>query len=604
MDNQPMTSFTSQFSPLSFPDLGLVRFPDVSISAEDKAAVGLKATASNVDFLKHLTWDGLQKRRAKGQLDGYTDEQLVEQLKVEFSTFLKTGVHDYLLMVWDINRWADQQGIVRGWGRGSAASSLTLYAIGITNVNPLRHKLNFPRFLSEARMKPIIKDGVIYVDGKSAPDIDCDYQYGRRAEVVHYMEGKYAGRTSKISTRMELTGKMALKDAVKTYQNYSEDDAKRVSDMIEARFGKVQGLAEAKEKNEEVIKWLGLSAANREVYAIAMAIEGLAVGKGQHPSGVFVSYHPLDGNVPTELSKTGDVVTTYDMETVAGLGCKNDVLGVRTLDLVANTAALVGVPLDSISVDDPAIYDYLNRPQHAYMGIFQIEEGTTKEAVVKVGPRDIDALSACLAVSRPGALRFLDQYAHYVRTGEFKTIYPAVDEALKATGNILVFQEQITRVCVEVFGLDAISADSVRYAIGKKKREEMVKWESVLRTKGKERNIPEDVVQYFWDVCNASADYLFVQCLAPDTVVETLDGDKMMYEVVVGDKVKAYDVAQNKEHYVPVEAIIPGETELYEVELEDGRLIRASAEHRFLCEDHQMRPLKEVILKGLRVMTD
>lgn len=506
-----MDPFTSQFAPLSYPNLGLVRFPDVSISAEDKAAIGLRATASNVDFLRYLTWEGIQKRRAARQLDGYTDDQIVEQLKVEFSTFAKTGVHDYLLMVWDINRWADQQGIMRGWGRGSAASSLTLFALQITHVNPLRHKLNFPRFLSEARMKPVVKDGVIYVDGKSAPDIDCDYQFGRREEVVHYMERKYAGRTSKISTRLELTGKMALKDAVKVYWEASEDDARRVSDMIEARFGKVQSLADAKEKNEVVQAWLKDNPRHQEVYAIAMSIEGLATTKGQHPSGVFVSYHPLDGNVPTELSKTGDAVTSYDMETVAGLGIKADILGVRSLDLVVNTAKMVGLDVQSLNVDDPAIYEYLNRPEAAFSGLFQIESGTTKEAVVKVGPKDIDAFGVCIAISRPGALKYLDQYAEYSRKGTLKTIYPSIDDVLRVTGNVLVYQEQITQICNEVFGLSLIDADQVRYAVGKKKKEEMAKWEPVLYANGRERGIPDTVVKYFWDVCNASADYLFVK---------------------------------------------------------------------------------------------
>jgi DNA polymerase-3 subunit alpha len=599
-----MDSFSDQFSKLSFPDLGLVRFPDVAISDEDKALVGLRARASNIEFLKYLTWEGVQRRRAEGKLEGFTDAQIVETLKMEFATFEKTGVHDYLLMIWDINRWADKQGIIRGWGRGSAASSFTLFALRITNVNPLRHRLNFPRFLSEARMKPVIKDGVIYVDGKSAPDVDCDYQYGRRPEVVHYVEQKYAGRTSKISTRLELTGKMALKDAVKTYLEYGEEEAKRVSDMIEARFGKVQSLSEAKEKNDDVKAWLAQSERNREVYALAMAIEGLAVGKGQHPSGVFVCYHPLDGNIPVELAKNGDVVTTYDMETVAGLGIKADILGVRTLDLVADTAVMAGEDIDAIDVNSSVIYEYLGRAQNAYMGLFQIEEGTTKEATVKVGPQNIDDLSAVLAVSRPGALKHLDQYANYVRNGELKTIYPAVDEVLKSTGNVLVFQEQITRVCMTVFGMDPISADSVRYAVGKKKKEEMAKWEQVLRDNGKARGVPPNVVQYFWDVCNASADYLFVHCLSPDTIVDTPQGPRCMYEIVPGDMVKAYDVAADKEHYVKVTQVIPNEVEVYEVELEDGRKITASLDHRFMCEDKQMHPLKDVILKGLRVLTD
>lgn len=516
-------TFTSQFAPLSFPNLGLVRFPDVKVAPEERVSLGVKRNASNTELLKHLAWTGYLAREAKGAFKGIPRERAVAQFKTEFATFEKTGVVDYLLLVWDIVRWAQREGIVTGWGRGSAGGSLTNYCLGIVKVNPLRHNLNFPRFLSEARMKPVIKDGVTYVDGKSAPDIDMDFQYGRRADVVRYIETKYAGHTCKISTRMELTGKMALKDALKVYAGYSEEEAKRVSDFIEARFGKVQSLHEAQEKNEDIQRWLK-DPANVEVYAIALAIEGLAIAKGQHPSGVFISYEPLDGNMPVELSKTKETVTSFDMETVAGLGIKVDCLAVRSLDLVANTAAMVGEKMDDIDLDDPLIYTYL-RERETYVGLFQIEEGTTKEATVKIKPRHLTDLSAVLAISRPGAMKYIDQFATYVRTGEIKPFYPTIDAILAETGGALIMQEQITAICREAFGLSDIDADQVRYAVGKKKREEMAKWEPSINEGGRKRSVPEGVIKAFWDVCNASADYQFCKahsveyaCLTAATV--------------------------------------------------------------------------------------
>ncbi len=505
-----MSTFTDQFTPLAFPGLGLVRFPEVKVSHEERIALGAPPKCSNANLLRHLAWAGYQALKAKGKFSTISEAQVVAQLKMEFETFEKTGVYDYLLMVWDINRWADANHIMRGWGRGSAASSLVLYLIGITKVNPIRHNLNFPRFISEARMKPVIKGGVVYVDGKAAPDIDCDYEFGRRVEVVRYIEGRYPGRVCKICTRLELTGKMALKDTLKIYQGYTQDDAQKVSDLIESRFGKVQDLHEAREKNKDIKDWLAVSPANRDAYEVAMAIEGLAYAKGMHPSGVFINYDLLDGNIPMELSgKTKEIMASFDMETIAQLGIKVDILGVRTLDLVADTARLAHIPLDDIDVEDPSIYEYLNKTGN-YVGLFQIEDGTTKEAVVKVGPKDIDALSVCLAISRPGAFRYLDQYADYSRNGTIKPIHPTIDLALKDTGNVLVYQEQITRICNEVFGLSLVDADQVRYAVGKKKREEMAKWEPVLDANGVSRNVPPEVIKYFWSVCSASADYLFV----------------------------------------------------------------------------------------------
>ncbi len=502
--------FTDQFSQLSFPLMGLVRFPTVTISPEDRKTLRLKPNVSNREILRQLAWAGYLAREARGKFVGISREQVIAQFKTEFATFDKTGVIPYLLLIWDVNYWSDKQGIVRGFGRGSAGGSLTNFCLGITDVNPLHHNLDFPRFISEARMKPIVKDGVTYIDGKSAPDIDVDYQYLRRADVVKYVETKYAGHTCKISTRMELTGKMALKDTLKVYAGYTEDAAKQVSGFIEARFGKVQTLHEAKEKNEDIQKWLKINPTNARIYEIAMAIEGAPVGKGQHPSGVFISYAPLEGSIPIELSKDKEVVTSFDMETVSGLGIKADILGLRTLDLVAGAAALAGIKVEDIDVNDPIIYDYL-QTKSTFVGLFQIEEGTTKDAVQQVGPRNIEDLIACVAISRPGAYKNLPTYVAYVRRGELKSIHPAIDAVLKETGNVLIYQEQITAICRDVFGMSGIDADQVRYAVSKKKKEEMAKWESVLREQGKKKSIPDSVIQYFWDVCNASADYLFVR---------------------------------------------------------------------------------------------
>lgn len=501
-------TFLSQFAPYKFPLLGLVRLPQILIEPEAKKALGLRVNASNTAYLKSLAWNGYLAKVKSGQFVDFTEQEVKERLQMEFTVFEKTGIIDYLLLVWDILTWCDKEGIARGPGRGSVCGSLSCYFLGITKINSLKHQLNFTRFLSEARAKPKIVDGVIYADGKNLCDIDSDISFVDRPRVIQYVEQRHAGKTSKISTRLQLTGKTALKDVLKAYLSYNETQAKSVTDSIEAIFGKVEDLDKAIDKHKELKDWTAERPENHRAYAIARMIEGLNLGKGQHPSGVFISYSPLDGNIPTELAKTKDVVTSYDMNVAATLGIKIDLLGLRSTDLITEACRLAGIRDEDIDVNHPSVYEYLGISD-LYYGLFQVEDGLTKQVVQRVKPKNVDSLAACLALSRPGSLRFIDDFVKFSLEGVFKPIFPAIDAILKTTGNILLYQEQINRICQEVYGMSAVDSDEVRRAIGKKIKEDMAKWEPVLYANGKDRGIPEDVTKYFWDVCNASADYLF-----------------------------------------------------------------------------------------------
>lgn len=501
-------TFTSYFTPYSFPLLGLVRLPKMDINPEDKVKVGLKPTASNLRYLQQLAWIGYQQRRDSGRFKGFSEVQVKERLKMEFEVFEKTGIVDYLLLIWDILNWCDRENIPRGPGRGSVCGSLSCFFLGITKIDSLKHKLNFTRFLSEARAKPKVIDGITYVDGKNLCDIDSDISFVERPRVLAYIEQRHAGRTCKIATRLQLTGKMALKDVLKTYLEYDETQAKVVTDNVEAHFGKVEDLEKALRLRDDLKAWVAASSQNKIAFGIARGLEGLNTTKGQHPSGVFISYDLLDGNIPVELSKNKEITTSYDMNVAVTLGIKGDFLGLRSVDLIEMAAKQAGIKADDIDVNHPTLYDFLDKSE-LYGGLFQIEDGLTKQVVRKVGPRNVDSLAACLALSRPGSLRYIDDYVAFVKQGTFKPIYPSIDEILLSTGNILLYQEQINEVGQKVYHLSAVDADEVRRAIGKKVKEDMAKWEPVLYENGKTHMIPESVTKYFWDVCNASADYLF-----------------------------------------------------------------------------------------------
>jgi len=294
---------------------------------------------------------------------------------MEFEVFEKTGVIDYLLLLHDIFGWCDKNNILRGPGRGSAAGSFALYLIGLTSVNPFDHNLNFTRFLSEARAKPKYIDGVMYADGKTMADFDGDISFLGRPKVIERLEKDFAGKTCKISTTQYLTGKMALKDTLKSYLGYHESEAKLVSGLVEAVFGKVESLDKAYSNHAELKKWAD---ANPEGWRVAKSLEGLIRTSGIHASGMLISYYPIEEVMPTQLSDSDELVSAYDMDVALTAFVKADLLGLRTLDVIEECCKTAGFDHKKIDINDPAIYEYLQKNDN-YYGLFQIEEGANQE---------------------------------------------------------------------------------------------------------------------------------------------------------------------------------------------------------------------------------
>lgn len=503
-----MSKFSESFEPYQLPAFERgVRLPEVKVPQSDRAAIQLGGSTTNLEYLKKLCWTKCCAKIASGQIK-QSKEECANRLKIEFEVFIKTGVIDYLLLLLDIFGWCDKNDIPRGVARGSAAGSFALFCLDLISINALDHGLHFTRFLNEARVKPKMVDGTIYVDGSKIADFDGDISYVHRPRVIERIEKDYAGRTAKISTVQYLTGKMAVKEALKSYLEYSEEEAREVTNNIEALFGKVQTISEAYEKSP---KFKEFADENPKVIAIARKIEGLVNAFGVHASGILISHSDIQKLIPLELSsndKSLSVVSGYAMEHVLTVIAKIDALGLRTADLIDLVCKKAGIRSGTINVNNPSIYRFYETNSDFY-GLFQIEDGLTKQVIRRVKPKNIDQLASCISISRPGSLRYIDDYVKFVQTGERKLIHPLVDDLLKPTGGLILYQEQINTICQSVYGLSAVDADEVRYAIGKKKREEMKKWEPIIYAAGKEKNIPEEVTKWFWDTCNASADYLF-----------------------------------------------------------------------------------------------
>lgn len=588
-----------------------VIMPDIVIDPAHRAVAGAEPDCTNAAFLKQLCRVGFKAKLA--HLDAAQRKVYGERVTFELGTIETLGFTNYILMVWDICRFADEKGIPRGPGRGSVGSSLVSYLTGITELDPITNGLFFSRFLSKARAKKTVVDGVEYVDGKLVPDIDCDFSYYRRVEILTYLEQRYPGQTSKLLTTTTFTSKILIKDVLKVYEGADERTANDASDLIEKVHGIPQELEDAmgfnaadmkpevkeKLKNPRLIEW---ATYHREAMDIAMALTGLNRGEGQHASAVLICAYPIRDLMPLQLSSDKELTSAYDMYSAGEIVMKMDILGLRTLDVIDEACRLINVKRSSIDVNDPSVYAQLQDFRYRY-GVFQLETFAQGTAAAKVKPRDFDQLSAVLAIARPGAIAHLDRFVKYVNEGLYIPTDPLIDEVLRPTGGIAAYQEQLLAMAHKL-GMSVDECEQLRRAVGRKLPEEIKLYKEKIYAAAVANGHSRELADLIWQIAEDSAGYSFNKCLAPDTVVETPDGDRMMHEIKPGDMVRAYDIAKSVDHDVKVLAVHESEADLYEVEFKDGHVLRCSLDHKLLCSDGVMRPLEVVLADGWEVVTD
>lgn len=509
VDNLDNTSFDNYFTnyKIDILDNG-IRLPKVEITEEQKLKVGLDSSADNNTYFKHLIYDGYKKIILNNPEKAAKKDIYINQIKEEMAIFKKLHLVDYMLLVADFISHCKSNDIPVGPGRGSSAGSIIAYLTNIVDVDPIERELFFSRFMSESRVKVNKVDDIVYLTGSIA-DVDSDVCYHRRKEVIKYLQDKYPNRTSKIGTLTTLSGKIVIKEVSKILLNYSEIDSKYLSDMIDRVFGKVVPLKQAYEEVANFKKWVDL---NKEAYDIARLLENLIHNRGQHASGLLISYDPINSIIPItrgiDSNKEEYFASAYDMESVGNILCKIDILGLKTLSNLAEMSKITNIKYKDIDVNYPETYNFIRNSEN-YHGLFQIEKGLGKNTVLKVKPKNLEELSSCLAVGRPGSMKFVDDLAKYTNTGEYLQNYELLDKYLKTTGGIIIYQEQINQICQHVYKMKPEDASLVEYAIRKKKKEDMAKWEPILYKQGELNNIPKEATDKFWSTCINSADYLF-----------------------------------------------------------------------------------------------
>ena len=448
--------------------------------------------------LRAYTFAGLEQKIEGGyiSLDTHNKEDYTARAEYELSVIESMGFTDYILIVRDYVTYAKTHGIAVGPGRGSGAGSLVNYLIGITDVDPLRFDLLFERFLNPERV--------------SMPDIDVDFCYERRDEVLRYVSEHYgAEHVAQIVTFGTMAARAAIRDVGRVFgMSYAEVD--RVANLVPRAIGVT--LADALKQKE--LKVLYESDANvARLIDTARALEGMPRHASTHAAGVVITDKEVSSYVP--LSVNGDtIVTQFDMDTVAELGLvKFDFLGLRYLTIIADAERMVraSVPdfdIKKIPYDDKKTYALISEGRTD--GVFQLESKGMKQVLMRLCPDSIDDVIAAIALYRPGPMDSIPQYIER-RHGRDKSEYknPALERILGKTYGCIVYQEQVMEIFREIAGYSLGKADIVRRAMSKKKASVMEAERQVFVGGAMERGMTEaDAVALFEDMASF-ASYAF-----------------------------------------------------------------------------------------------
>jgi len=506
--------FTKKFKKIDLPLHG-VRLPSFQISGDLRERLGASESEDNMKILRRLCYEGYEKRTLAKQIDPLKAKEHTDRTEHELKTMEELGFVDYMLLTWDVINFCKESNIPVGLGRGSAAGSFVLYLLGVTNLDPIKYGLFFERFISKIRAKKKVVDGVTYLDGNLMVDVDNDVCYYNRQRVLEYIDNKFKGKTAKILTLNTLSGKLLTKECGKIVASKSEAEMNMVSALIPKIFGQVKDLEEAYEEVPEFKEWCD-KIENKEAYRIALKLRGLIKNKSVHASGILLSYDELEDSCPVELTSDKSVVSSFDMNWVSLFNVKLDILGLRSVSVVDDVCNQIGIKVEDINLEDPIIYRELQDLESPH-GLFQIEADTNYRVCQKVKPKNLEELSAVLALGRPGALAFVDQYASYANHDIYEAIHPLFDDILKSTGGVALYQEQMMQMAHKIgFTLD--EAEILRRIVGKKKVKEVRQWKKKIRKKVEENRLSEewtggkgnvDVGDVLWGVLEDSANYSF-----------------------------------------------------------------------------------------------
>ena len=450
------------------------------------------------EYLNKLCFEGLEERYHP------VTEQLKERLNYELSTIKNMGYVDYFLIVWDFIKYARDNGIMVGPGRGSAAGSLVSYTLGITKLDPIKYDLLFERFLNPERV--------------SMPDIDVDFCFERRQEVIDYVVRKYGkDRVVQIVTFGTLAARGVIRDVGRVLDMpYAQVDT--IAKMIPSELNIT--IDKALDMNPELKKAYDEQDDIRYLIDMAKRLEGLPRHTSMHAAGVVISQKDVDEYVPLSRAQDGSITTQFTMTTLEELGLlKMDFLGLRTLTVIQNAVNLIqqdtGIRLD-IDYDDKKVLDSLGTGRCD--GVFQLESAGMKNFMKELKPQSLEDVIAGISLYRPGPMDFIPQYIRGKnRPDTIRYDCPQLEPILQPTYGCIVYQEQVMQIVRNLAGYTLGRSDLVRRAMSKKKASVMEKERQNFVYGNEEegvpgciaRGIPEKTANKIYDDMTDFAKYAF-----------------------------------------------------------------------------------------------
>jgi DNA polymerase-3 subunit alpha len=440
-----------------------------------------------------------------------------ERADFELEVIDEMGFESYFLIVWDFVNYAKQNGIAVGPGRGSAAGSIVAYALNITDLDPLANDLLFERFLNPAR--------------KSMPDIDIDFSVRGRERVIRYVQEKY-GRESvaQIITFGKMAPRAATRDAARVL-GYDYGTGDRAAKLIpEPIMGRSPSFDECLKPGQDLRREYDKDADVRRIVDVAKGLEGIVRNNSIHAAAVVIADRPLNEIVPLQLAedrgggaqngngrpeRAYKIVTQYSMGPIEEIGLlKMDFLGLRNLDVIEDAVEIIkrsrGVDIDmeSIPLDDAKTYEMLARGDS--VGVFQLESEGMREALKQIQPTEFNDIVAIGALYRPGAMRFIPDYARGKRNPASVTYAdPRLRPITEETYGCCIYQEQLMEISKQLGGFSPAEADDLRKAVGKKKRDLMATMEDKFIGGCASSGTAPAVARDLWSLMTAAADYSF-----------------------------------------------------------------------------------------------